>query len=158
MASSKHPAGEQAATLEQLICAVHESLHRKGVLNKMRAMLRAEITDCLERSTSSNKISQESKDAFPLQKETIFINNLILEYFAFNGYEHAASILNMESSQTYDSSNDNARNNRIQQVDRNSILEELGLCQIQEKRNMNSTKPKIMPILYSIIALLKAKA
>jgi len=60
-------------------------LHKSGKLNKMKAELRAEIMKVLE--PTSNSIKPE------IPSETLLINELIREYFTWNGYHYTTSVL-----------------------------------------------------------------
>ncbi|XP_065301605.1 centrosomal protein 20 [Dermacentor albipictus] len=69
--------------------ALTEILESNGVLPSLRANLRLEIVKALEEPGSSRPPK--------LPQQNCLINELILEYLAFNNYKRAASILEAES-------------------------------------------------------------
>lgn len=67
-----------------------EALENKGVLNEVKAKLRAEVYTVLEdNSFEKPRISQEN----------LLINELIREYMEFNHYKYSKSVFLKESNQ-----------------------------------------------------------
>ena len=115
--------------MEKLKSSLKESLINKGILNEIKAHMRQEIYNILD---NDNDINQKPK----LTKENIIINELIKEYFNFNGYKFSSNVLQSEVGQT---------NN----LNRNDIIRELNI--IENENNKNK------PILYNILSGLQNK-
>ena len=109
-----------------------ESLINKGILNEIKAHMRQEIYNILD-NDNDNDINQKPK----LTKENIIINELIKEYFNFNGFKFSSNVLQSEVGQT---------NNNL---NRNDIIRELNI--IENENNKNK------PILYTILSGLQNK-
>ena len=118
-------------SMEKLKSSLKESLINKGILNEIKAHMRQEIYNILD-NDNDNDINQKPK----LTKENIIINELIKEYFNFNGYKFSSSVLQSEVGQT---------NN----LNRNDIIRELNI--IENENNKNK------PILYNILSGLQNK-
>ena len=116
---------------EKLKSSLKESLINKGILNEIKAHMRQEIYNILD-NDNDNDINQKPK----LTKENIIINELIKEYFNFNGYKFSSNVLQSEVGQT---------NN----LNRNDIIRELNI--IENENNKNK------PILYNILSGLQNK-
>ena len=116
-------------SMEKLKSSLKESLINKGILNEIKAHMRQEIYNILD---NDNDINQKPK----LTKENIIINELIKEYFNFNGYKFSSNVLQSEVGQT---------NN----LNRNDIIRELNI--IENENNKNK------PILYTILSGLQNK-
>ena len=116
-------------SMEKLKSSLKESLINKGILNEIKAHMRQEIYNILD---NDNDINQKPK----LTKENIIINELIKEYFNFNGYKFSSNVLQSEVGQT---------NN----LNRNDIIRELNI--IENENNKNK------PILYNILSGLQNK-
>ena len=117
-------------SIEKLKSSLKESLINKGILNEIKAHMRQEIYNILD---NDNDINQKPK----LTKENIIINELIKEYFNFNGYKFSSNVLQSEVGQT---------NNNL---NRNDIIRELNI--IENENNKNK------PILYNILSGLQNK-
>ena len=117
---------------EKLKSSLKESLINKGILNEIKAHMRQEIYNILD-NDNDNDINQKPK----LTKENIIINELIKEYFNFNGYKFSSNVLQSEVGQT---------NNNL---NRNDIIRELNI--IENENNKNK------PILYNILSGLQNK-
>ena len=117
--------------MEKLKSSLKESLINKGILNEIKAHMRQEIYNILD-NDNDNDINQKPK----LTKENIIINELIKEYFNFNGYKFSSNVLQSEVGQT---------NN----LNRNDIIRELNI--IENENNKNK------PILYNILSGLQNK-
>ena len=118
-------------SMEKLKSSLKESLINKGILNEIKAHMRQEIYNILD-NDNDNDINQKPK----LTKENIIINELIKEYFNFNGYKFSSNVLQSEVGQT---------NN----LNRNDIIRELNI--IENENNKNK------PILYTILSGLQNK-
>ena len=85
-----------------LLDALKLSLKRKGTLGKLKASLRYEVFDCLQRSL---QCIQEEKDSSSNgealhpspPKENEIINGMIAEYLHFNGYEQSLRMFQVET-------------------------------------------------------------
>ena len=119
-------------SIEKLKSSLKESLINKGLLNEIKANMRQEIYNILD-NDNDNDINQKPK----LTKENIIINELIKEYFNFNGYKFSSNVLQSEVGQT---------NNNL---NRNDIIRELNI--IENENNKNK------PILYNILSGLQNK-
>ena len=115
-------------SIDKLKSSLKESLINRGILNEIKAHMRQEIFNILD---NDNDINQRPK----LTRENIIINELIKEYFIFNGYNFSSNVLQSEVGQ----SNFN-RNNRIKEL---NIIE--------NENNKNK------PLLYTILSGLKNK-
>ena len=118
-------------SMEKLKSSLKESLINKGILNEIKAHMRQEIYNILD-NDNDNDINQKPK----LTKENIIINELIKEYFNFNGFKFSSNVLQSEVGQT---------NN----LNRNDIIRELNI--IENENNKNK------PILYTILSGLQNK-
>ena len=118
-------------SMEKLKSSLKESLINKGILNEIKAHMRQEIYNILD-NDNDNDINQKPK----LTKENIIINELIKEYFNFNGFKFSSNVLQSEVGQT---------NN----LNRNDIIRELNI--IENENNKNK------PILYNILSGLQNK-
>jgi len=72
------------------VVAIRDTLQGKGVLDNMKAQIRAEIFNALDDS-------DEPKPE--LSNENLIINDLIREYLAFNDYKYSLSVFEPESGQ-----------------------------------------------------------
>ncbi|XP_072319029.1 centrosomal protein 20 [Eucyclogobius newberryi] len=79
------------ATITELKCAVRETLESRGVLDQLKARIRAEVFSALEQNTQPLRPQ--------LSHENLLINELIREYLEFNKYKYSASVLAAESGQ-----------------------------------------------------------
>ncbi|PAA92996.1 hypothetical protein BOX15_Mlig026757g1, partial [Macrostomum lignano] len=89
----KKPPLDQMASVDELKSALKENLESRGVLQDIRASLRAEIYRSLEEPRPSGQQRPG------LSNENLLINELIREYLEFNEYSNAASVLAAESGQ-----------------------------------------------------------
>ena len=63
---------------------VKDTLENRGVLNQVKARIRAEVFDALN----------DAGEAKPgLSNENLLINELIRDYLEFNNYKYSASVL-----------------------------------------------------------------
>ncbi|XP_061588786.1 lisH domain-containing protein FOPNL [Cololabis saira] len=78
------------ATITELKCAVRETLESRGVLDQLKARIRAEVFSALD----------EPREPRPqLSHANLLLNELIREYLEFNRYRYTASVLTAESGQ-----------------------------------------------------------
>ncbi len=66
------------ASLEDLKSVLKETLEQKGVLNDIRARIRAEVFTALDADSSAGKPK--------LSNENMIINEMIREYLEYNRY------------------------------------------------------------------------
>jgi lisH domain-containing protein FOPNL len=64
--------------------AVRDTLESRGVLNQLKARIRAEVFSALE---------DGSEPRPPLSHHNLLINQLVGDYLEFNQYRYAASVL-----------------------------------------------------------------
>lgn len=81
------------ASVNELKEVLKETLEERGVLNEIRAKVRAEIFNSLNDQSSKNSKQK------PVSNENLIINELIREYLAFNNYNNTLSVFLPESSQ-----------------------------------------------------------
>ncbi|GAB1598458.1 lisH domain-containing protein FOPNL-like [Argonauta hians] len=110
------------AQVKDLKNAISESLERKGVLNKIRAEIRAEVFHVLD---------EHSEGKPPLCNENLIINELIMEYLQYNKYNHTCSVLMAEAGQSET------------RLDREFIRNELDVTEDAETSTI--------PLLYSLV-------
>lgn len=171
---SAESADDAEISIQEFTDAIQESLHRKGVLNKMRAMLRANIMDCLEaiprtsltsssttcsdnnnknknnKNKNNNNNTCKGEKKWQTRPENTLINELILEYLEFNGYDHTVSVLSVETNHAPKSS--------FERLDRMFIEQELGICQTNRKDGEGVTDAAgvaPLPMLYVMVEALK---
>ena len=113
-------------SVEELKNALKETLEQRGVLNKIKALMRQEIYEAIENDDNPKP---------QLSKENMIINELIKEYLNYNDYSHSSSVFQSETGQPKDI------------YDRNNISKELNIIENE------SNKQK--PLLYSILFGLK---
>ena len=113
-------------SVEELKNALKETLEQRGVLNQIKAMMRQEIYESIEKDDNPKP---------KLSKENLIINELIKEYLNYNNYSHSSSVFQTETGQPNDI------------YDRNSLSNELNI--IEDESN------KKHPLLYSILFGLK---
>ena len=111
------------AKVEDLKAVLKETLENRGVLNQVRARIRAEVFKALDEDTEERPT---------LSNENFLINELIREYLDFNKYNYTKSVLTVECGQP------------SEKVDRRFLLQELNMEEKQE-----SVK---MPLLYGILS------
>uniref|UniRef100_A0A6U2LPK6 Uncharacterized protein n=1 Tax=Leptocylindrus danicus TaxID=163516 RepID=A0A6U2LPK6_9STRA len=84
-------------SLDDLTNLFTEKMNEKGVLQKLKGQLRAEIYHAITASPDENN-EQIMSEPPPLPiRENLLINELIREYLAFNGYEHTVSVFCAEA-------------------------------------------------------------
>ena len=114
------------ASLEDLKNVLRETLEQKGVLNKVKAQIRAEIFTALDADNAG-------KPAIP--QENVLINEMIREYLEYNKYYNTLSVMVTESGQPVDPP-----------FDRNYIERRLQI----NSQPTSSSKPQV-PLLYEIV-------
>ena len=78
------------ASLDDLKSVLRETLEQKGVLNDVKAKIRAEIFTALDAETTNRP---------QLSNENMIINEMIREYLEYNRYYNSASVLMTETGQ-----------------------------------------------------------
>lgn len=79
------------AQVSDLKNAISESLQKRGVLDKIKSQIRAEMFSVLDECSGTKP---------PICNENLIINELIQEYLEFNKYKHTASVFMAESGQS----------------------------------------------------------
>ena len=120
------------ASLDDLKGVLRETLEQKGVLNEVKAKIRAEIFTALD---------SEATGKPALSNENMIINEMIREYLEYNKYYNSASVLVTETGQPHEPP-----------FDREYLHRKFGISS-QAKTN-NSGRPNL-PILYELIFGLK---
>ncbi|XP_065663606.1 centrosomal protein 20 [Hydra vulgaris] len=111
------------ASLEDLKNVLKDTLNHRGVLNQIRARIRAEVFSALDDKTVPPPV---------LSNENLLINELIREYLEFNKYKYTEAVLLSESGQPKEP------------IDREFLANELHIRE-------DSTSSKL-PILYGLIS------
>ena len=109
-------------SIEELKNALKETLEQKGVLNKIRGIMRQSIFEAIE---------SEDKAQPKISNDELTINELIKEYLNYNNYLHSLSVFNAETGQPKE------------MLDRNFIANKLNINETSSSRQL--------PLLYSII-------
>lgn len=110
------------ATVNELKKVLKETLENKGVMNQLKAQVRSEVFNAMD-----DKTAEKPK----LSNENLLINELIREYFEFNNYNYASSVLTAESGQPN------------MPLERDFIAQELGVAE--------NDRTKAVPLLYSLV-------
>nr|XP_039250259.1 centrosomal protein 20-like [Styela clava] len=108
------------ATVDELKKLIQDTLEHRGVLNDLKAKIRSEVFNSLEDKTMKKP---------ELSNENLIINELIREYFRFNKYNYAESVLVAESGHP------------SVPLDREFLSQELNV----------SAEAKQLPLLYSLV-------
>lgn len=111
------------ASIDDLKGVLKETLDSRGVLNQIRARIRAEVFSALDDQTETKPV---------LSNENMFINELIREYLEFNKYKYTTSVLLSESGQPKEP------------IDREFLAAELNLTE--------SSSSQKFPILYGLVS------
>ncbi|KAG7401471.1 hypothetical protein PHYBOEH_001016 [Phytophthora boehmeriae] len=120
---------EGQATLSDLKEVLKDTLAARGSLDQIKARIRAEIFSALD---------DQDVPKPKLSNENLVINELIREYFEYNGYRHALSVFLPESGQPAE-----------KLFDREFLSSELNV--------MEDPRFKHVPLLYSIVASLQQR-
>ncbi|CBH17224.1 LisH domain-containing protein FOPNL, putative [Trypanosoma equiperdum] len=75
--------------------AMRQVLETKGVIDHVKAELRAAIFHSLQESNSQGDDIESARP--PIPPENLLLNELIKDYMAFNGMEHSLSVFKAES-------------------------------------------------------------
>lgn len=120
--------------MDSLFDAIEETLRSKGILDQLSCSVRAEVLQVLKHPDQKKpeKKSYEDPDS-----TNFLINELIKEYLNYNGYEHTANVLSVESGQPQ------------RQAERNDLEAVL--------RVHTGPNAKQVPLLYSIVSSLRKK-
>ena len=110
-------------SIEELKSSLKETLIKEGILNKIKAEMRQEIY---------NFIDKDNEPKPNLTKENLIINLLIKEYFDYNNYTFSSNVLVSETGQIKTDFN------------RDELTKELNI--IESVNNKNE------PLLYSILS------
>jgi hypothetical protein len=142
---------ERPATFQDLSDAYRASLQRRGILDKVRAELRAEMFHMLQGdpnlasivaarpssgSSSNNAIQECCRNPSPLLPlEYFMINEMVHEFLCFHGLRHTASVLEAE-----------AKIRKEDCLGREFIEKELNIC----TRNRFIYLEEPLPLLYDL--------
>lgn len=110
------------ASIQELTAALKDHLEAKGVLDKVRGSLRAEIF-----GTIADRDAQVHRPT----NENYLVNELIREYLEYNNYNYTNSTFEVESG------NDKTA------LDRNFLAHQLGVVENEETRSV--------PLLYALV-------
>ena len=121
------------ASIEALKDALAQTLEARGVLGRLKAQVRAEIFTALE--------DPNEPPPSTLSNENLVINELIREYFQYNGYESALSVFLAESGQP---SGPGA-----------SVLDRAFLAQELLRGAPETEESGKLPLLYSVVSQLR---
>lgn len=110
-------------SIEELKSSLKETLIKEGILNKIKAEMRQEIY---------NFIDKDNEPKPNLTKENFIINLLIKEYFDYNNYTFSSNVFVSETGQIKTDFN------------RDELTKELNI--IESVNNKNK------PLLYSILS------
>jgi hypothetical protein len=141
---------EKPATFRSLSEAYRASLQRRGILDKIKAELRAEMYHVLQgdpklgnaiaarplsRSSSNAAVQDYGRNPLP-PLEYYMINEMIHEFLCFHGFNHTASVLEVESQMRKEDS-----------LGRDFIQRELD---VYERTGYESCVNKSLPLLYCL--------
>lgn len=121
------------ASLEDLKNVLRETLEQKGVLNEVKAKIRAEIFTALD---------SENVGKPPLSNENMIINEMIREYLEYNKYYNTASVLITETGQPHEPP-----------FDKQYLQKKFGISTQKAGKRGDS-----LPLLYDIIFGLKPES
>ncbi len=127
---------QSSANFGDLQAVLRETLGARGVLDAVRATLRAEIFNALE-----DHDAQAGPASAAPATETLLLNELVREYLEYNGYTNSLSVFSAESGQPKDPA---AR------LGRPILVHELGIPDSEQARRV--------PLLYSCLARLQNTA
>jgi len=117
-----------SASLDELKQALLETLENRGVLGQVKAKVRAEIFAALD---------DEHAQRPELPRENAVINELIREYFEYNGYHHSLSVMLPESGHPEE-----------RQFNRPFLADELRLQEDERSRSL--------PLIYALVGGLRS--
>ena len=117
------------ASLDDLKSVLRETLEQKGVLNEVKAKIRAEIFTALD---------SENAGKPALSNENMIINEMIREYLDYNKYYNSSSVLVTETGQPVEPP-----------FDREYLHKKFGISS-----QPNSGRPQL-PLLYELVFGLK---
>ncbi|KAL3805737.1 hypothetical protein ACHAW5_004482 [Stephanodiscus triporus] len=81
---------------DTLTAALRETLERTGTMENIRAQLRTMVMRCLNECLPSPTSSDTLPPLPALPIENVLINELILEYLSFNGYNQTLAVFTAE--------------------------------------------------------------
>ncbi|KAG2373365.1 hypothetical protein C9374_012231 [Naegleria lovaniensis] len=134
-------------SLEEIKDVLKENLEKRGVLNKIRANLRAEIFKSFEQSECS-----QSSEEFFIRKEQnrprpsemqFLINELIIEYLEYNHFDYSASVFKKECNQPEE------------RLEHRFLAHELNLRKTYEEIEEEEENQETIPLLFKIIHKLR---
>jgi lisH domain-containing protein FOPNL len=132
-------------TLDSMPTVVRECLERKGIINKMKALIRSEIFTCLDDKSSSGASAVPVQPSNP--KGIFLANELIKDYLASLQLNNTLSVFIPENNVSTDGrANDNIT------LDRHFLAEELGINLIE---STTSTEVPLLVVLIEYLMKLK---
>jgi lisH domain-containing protein FOPNL len=128
---------QSSENFQELHSALKQSLDQRGVLNSIRATMRAEIFNALEDHDAVNVNPVEREPS----SENLILNELIREYLEYNGFLNTLSVFHPETGQPKQPKG---------RIGREVLVHELGL--------VDGERAKRVPLLYSVLAKLQFAA
>ena len=119
-----------AETLDELKAVLTETLEARGMLNKLRAQVRANVYQILDETSDTAARAEDLCD------ENLFINDLIREYLHWNGYRNTLSVFHPETGQP-----------ETAPFDRKYSAGQLHIRETETSKKV--------PLLYSVVDILK---
>lgn len=142
---------ERPTTFQDLSVAYRTSLQRRGIIDKVRAELRAQMFHILQGeptlasivparpwsgSSSNNAIQECCQNPSPLPPlEYFMINEMVHEFLCFHGFRHTASVLEAE-----------AKMRKEDFLGRGFLEKELNIC----ARTKFTSLEESLPLLYGL--------
>ena len=134
MSSVNRSAIKDSDNFKDLHSALKQSLDQRGVLNSIRATMRAEIFNALEDHDAVNINPVERQPS----SENLILNELIREYLEYNGFLNTLSVFHPETGQPKIPTG---------RIGREVLIHELDLA--------DGERAKRVPLLYSVLAKLQ---
>ena len=134
MSSVNLSAIKDSDNFKDLHSALKQSLDQRGVLNSIRATMRAEIFNALEDHDAVNINPVERQPS----SENLILNELIREYLEYNGFLNTLSVFHPETGQPKIPTG---------RIGREVLIHELDLA--------DGERAKRVPLLYSVLAKLQ---
>ena len=138
-------------SIEEIKDVLKENLEKRGVLNKIRANLRAEIFRAFEDDDGASADIASDPD-FWLRKQKakpkpsdmqFLINELIIEYLEFNHMNYSKSVFTKESNQPEE------------RLDKKFLAHELNIRKTYEELEDDQDENEPIPLLYTILHRLR---
>lgn len=131
-------------SLEDLTELFVKRMKEKGIFQKLKSQLRAEIYHTVDASNDTNELSECESAPIPI-RENLLINELIREYLEFSGYEHTSSVFCSEAE---------FGSKGPIMFYRDGIINEFGFHGVITD---NGSRKHELPLIYELIEAAKAK-